>query len=158
VEPATPALVRDLFGHSGGVAGLRGDADDRRIFSVSEDQTLKVWDLVNTCAVMPDGQRVDCTTEPTPKDALFNMQPQHIRVDATNKATAQLVTSAGTTDVKVTATASVPDGARTSGRHLGIARWSGSSGAIDIPLLPAGFGRRPARCSALCRGCAPDAP
>jgi WD40 repeat protein len=42
--PGTP-LIRTLEGHSGGVHGVAVSSDGRRAVSVSEDKTLKVWDL-----------------------------------------------------------------------------------------------------------------
>ncbi len=69
----SPALVRDLAGHSGSVQACAVTADGRRVVSASHDKTLKVWDLasgcelatlqghasgVTACAVTPDGRRV----------------------------------------------------------------------------------------------------
>jgi len=69
----SPALVRDLAGHSGSVQACAVTADGRRVVSASSDHTLKVWDLdsgrelatlqghaffVTACAVTPDGARV----------------------------------------------------------------------------------------------------
>jgi len=41
----SPALVRDLVGHTGGVTACAVTPDSRRAVSASRDQTLKVWDL-----------------------------------------------------------------------------------------------------------------
>jgi WD40 repeat protein len=69
----SPALVRDLVGHSSQVLACAVMADSRRVVSASDDKTLKVWDLasgqplatlqghsawVRACAVTPDGRRV----------------------------------------------------------------------------------------------------
>jgi WD40 repeat protein len=69
----SPALIRNLVGHSDYVNACAVTADGRRVVSASSDKTLKVWDLesgralvtldghansVNACAVTPDGQRV----------------------------------------------------------------------------------------------------
>jgi hypothetical protein len=86
---------------------------------------------------MPPSATVEFTVVPTPPGATFSIQPQRTRVDATGKATALLITSAGTTDVKVTAAASVPDGPPCDlAQPPPDAGAGGGSGAIDIPLLP----------------------
>ncbi|HWO19850.1 MAG TPA: WD40 repeat domain-containing protein, partial [Kofleriaceae bacterium] len=69
----SPALVRDLVGHSSSVQACAVTADGRRVVSASFDETLKVWDLesgrvlatlqghadsVRGCAVTADGRRV----------------------------------------------------------------------------------------------------
>ena len=69
----SPALVRDLVGHTYGVTACAVTPDGRRVVSASDDKTLKVWDLesgravatldghafgVIACAVTPDGRRV----------------------------------------------------------------------------------------------------
>jgi len=69
----SPALVRDLVGHSRDVRSCAVMPDGGRVVSASGDQTLKVWDLesgralatleghtrvVTACAAMPDGWRV----------------------------------------------------------------------------------------------------
>jgi WD40 repeat protein/nucleoside phosphorylase/tetratricopeptide (TPR) repeat protein len=69
----SPALVRDLIGHSSSVTGCAVTPDGRRVVSASQDHTLKVWDfdsgrclatlqghadLVSACAVTPDGRRL----------------------------------------------------------------------------------------------------
>jgi WD40 repeat protein len=69
----SPALVRDLVGHGGGVNACAVTPDGRRVVSASEDGTLKVWDLqsgralatldghageARACAVTADGRRV----------------------------------------------------------------------------------------------------
>jgi hypothetical protein len=41
----SPALVRELVGHSGSVTACMLTADGRRVATASEDRTLKVWDL-----------------------------------------------------------------------------------------------------------------
>jgi WD40 repeat protein len=68
-----PALVRTLSGHAGGVLGCSVSADGATIISVSEDETLKVWDgrsgaerftlsghgdRVPGCAVSADGAMI----------------------------------------------------------------------------------------------------
>jgi len=73
VSRESPALLRDLSGHSGEVTSCAVTPDGRRIVSASHDKTLKVWDLntgralatleghsgvVNSCAITPDGRRV----------------------------------------------------------------------------------------------------
>jgi WD40 repeat protein len=69
----SPALLRDLVGHSQGVSACAVTPDGRRVVSASDDKTLKIWDLesgrvlatleghaaqVRACAVTPDGRRV----------------------------------------------------------------------------------------------------
>jgi WD40 repeat protein len=69
----SPALVRDLVGHTNRVRACAVTPDGRRVVSASADETLKVWDLetghllatleghaygVWACAVTPDGGRV----------------------------------------------------------------------------------------------------
>ncbi|HWO25516.1 MAG TPA: AAA family ATPase [Kofleriaceae bacterium] len=69
----SPALVRDLAGHTDSVLACAVTADGRRVVSASADKTLKVWDLASgrelatlqghswamtACAVTPDGRRV----------------------------------------------------------------------------------------------------
>ena len=75
---ASPALVRSLVDHSGGVNACAITGDARRVVSASEDGTLKVWDLesgralatleghasmIRGCAVTADGQRVVSATD-----------------------------------------------------------------------------------------------
>jgi hypothetical protein len=70
---ASPALVRDLIGHSGDVNACVVTLNGRRVISASDDKTLKVWDLesgralatleghadvVSACAVTPDSRHV----------------------------------------------------------------------------------------------------
>ena len=67
----SPALVRELIGHTTYVLACAVAMDGRRVISASADKTLKVWDLasgriiatleghagnVNACAVTPNGQ------------------------------------------------------------------------------------------------------
>jgi WD40 repeat protein len=69
----SPALIRDLRGHTGAVTACAVTADGRRVVSASDDGTLRVWDLesgrglatlaghtgaVTGCVVTPDGRRV----------------------------------------------------------------------------------------------------
>jgi len=69
----SPALVRDLAGHTRWVNACAVTPDGRYVVSASNDQTLKVWELtsgraiatlaghtagVTACAVTPDGRRV----------------------------------------------------------------------------------------------------
>ncbi len=69
----SPALVRDLVGHSSSVSACAVTPDGWRVVSASADKTLKVWDLASgrtlatleghavtvlACAVTPDGRRV----------------------------------------------------------------------------------------------------
>ena len=69
----SPALVRELIGHTGFVNACAVTPDSRRIISASDDRTLKVWDLdsgrlldtfeghtgrVTACAVTGDGRRI----------------------------------------------------------------------------------------------------
>jgi WD40 repeat protein len=69
----SPALVRDLAGHTGWVMACAVTPDGRHVVSASEDKTLKVWELatgralatfeghtgeVRACAVTPDGRHV----------------------------------------------------------------------------------------------------
>jgi WD40 repeat protein/nucleoside phosphorylase len=69
----SPALVRDLVGHTGAVTACAATTDGRRVISASDDGTLKVWDLksgralatfeghvggVTACAVTAGGRRV----------------------------------------------------------------------------------------------------
>ena len=69
----SPALIRDLVGHTGWVKACAVTPDGRRVVSASRDRTLRVWEIesgrtlvtlkghlswVNACAVTPDGQRV----------------------------------------------------------------------------------------------------
>jgi WD40 repeat protein len=73
----SPALVRDLVGHSGPVNACAVTPDGRRVVSASFDGTLKVWDLesgrvlatlmghasgVIACAITADGERVVSTS------------------------------------------------------------------------------------------------
>jgi WD40 repeat protein len=68
----SPALVRDLVGHTLRVTACAVIADRRRVISASDDRTLKIWDLdsgqvlatleghvkgVSACAVTSDGRR-----------------------------------------------------------------------------------------------------
>jgi hypothetical protein len=46
----SPALIRDLVGHSGAVSACAVTPDGRRVVSASADQTLKVWDFKRACA------------------------------------------------------------------------------------------------------------
>jgi hypothetical protein len=69
----SPALVRNLEGHTDRVWACAVTPDGRHVVSASEDKTLKVWELargravatleghtslVNACAVTPDGRHV----------------------------------------------------------------------------------------------------
>jgi WD40 repeat protein len=69
----SPALVRDLVGHTSWVNACAVTPDGQRVVSASADKTLRVWDLgsgrtlatltghlddVLACAVTPDGRRV----------------------------------------------------------------------------------------------------
>jgi WD40 repeat protein len=73
VTRESPALVRDLVGHSMLVTACAVTPDCRRVVSASADKTLKIWDLesgrvlatlaghdaaVTACAITPDGRRV----------------------------------------------------------------------------------------------------
>jgi WD40 repeat protein len=68
----SPALVRDLVGHTGPVNACAVTPDGRRVISAADDGTLRVWDLesgrvlatmhghtaaVRACAVTADGRR-----------------------------------------------------------------------------------------------------
>ena len=74
----SPALVRDLAGHTGYVNACAVTPDGRHVVSASEDHTLKVWELatgralatleghtddVNACAATPDGRHVVSASE-----------------------------------------------------------------------------------------------
>jgi WD40 repeat protein len=69
----SPALLRDLVGHSSGVYACAITPDGSRVVSAAEDETLEIWDLdtgralmtleghtnwVRDCTVTPDGGRV----------------------------------------------------------------------------------------------------
>jgi len=69
----SPALVRNLAGHTLPVTACAVTPDGRHVVSASTDKTLKVWelatgralatlechtDVVTTCAVTPDGRHV----------------------------------------------------------------------------------------------------
>src|SRR5262249_34231828 len=69
----SPALLRDLAGHTAGVSACVVTPDGRHVVSASQDQTLKVWELatgrevatlqshtawVTACAVTPDGRHM----------------------------------------------------------------------------------------------------
>jgi len=66
----SPALVRDLVGHTDKVTACAVTPDGRRVLSASKDSTLRVWDLetgralatleghARAFAVTPDGQRL----------------------------------------------------------------------------------------------------
>ncbi|HET7502486.1 MAG TPA: AAA family ATPase, partial [Kofleriaceae bacterium] len=69
----SPALVRNLNGHTSGVTACAVTPDGRNVVSASADETLKVWELASgrvvatlechtsgvlACAVTPDGRHV----------------------------------------------------------------------------------------------------
>jgi WD40 repeat protein/nucleoside phosphorylase len=72
VSRESPALLRNLTGHAGGVGGCAVSCDGGRVVSGSGDNTLRIWDLdsgrvlstlvghaqpVMSCAITPDGRR-----------------------------------------------------------------------------------------------------
>jgi WD40 repeat protein len=74
----SPAIVRDLEGHTSAVMACAVTADGQRIVSASADRTLKVWELasgralstleghagaVRACAVTMDGRRIVSASE-----------------------------------------------------------------------------------------------
>ena len=74
----SPALIRDLAGHTDSVNACAVTPDGRHVVSASDDRTLKVWelasgravatlkdhpDLVTACAVTPDGRHVVSASE-----------------------------------------------------------------------------------------------
>ncbi|HWO25515.1 MAG TPA: AAA family ATPase, partial [Kofleriaceae bacterium] len=110
----SPALIRDLTGHSGPVQACAVTADGRRVVSASHDQTLKVWDLesgrelatlqghtamVTACAVTADGQRMISASA----DQTLKVRDLESR--------RELATLRGHAD-RVTACAVTPDGRR----------------------------------------------